>query len=91
DLGRAAGELRLGLRQGERKFILRALLGQDARGMLGWLEGEAGGWVERHRRCETALAGAAGEWGRRAGATARLLAELKLFVPEGAGDPTPAQ
>lgn len=60
DLARAAEDLRLGLRTGERRFALRALLEQDAGAVLTWLAGEAraqasamdGWWRER------ALAGA---------------------------------
>jgi TorA maturation chaperone TorD len=41
DLSRAARELELGTRVGERAFVLRALLDQDARAVLGWLVTEA--------------------------------------------------
>lgn len=41
DLARAAHDLGLGTRVGERAFVLRALLDQDARAVLGWLAGEA--------------------------------------------------
>jgi hypothetical protein len=41
DLARCAAALDLGLRAGERRFALRALLAQDAAGVLGWLAGEA--------------------------------------------------
>ncbi len=41
DLARAAGQLGLGLRVGERAFTLEALLGQDAAGTLRWLADEA--------------------------------------------------
>jgi TorA maturation chaperone TorD len=41
DLERAAADLGLGLRAGERRFALRALLGQDPSGVLGWLAAEA--------------------------------------------------
>lgn len=40
DLARCADALGLGLRAGERRFALRALLAQDAAGVLGWLAGE---------------------------------------------------
>jgi hypothetical protein len=40
DLVRCAGALGLGLRAGERRFALRALLAQDAAGVLRWLAGE---------------------------------------------------
>lgn len=41
DLARAAHDLGLGTRVGERAFVLRALLDQDARAVLGWLAQEA--------------------------------------------------
>ena len=41
DLSRAAHELGLGSRVGERAFVLRALLDQDARAVLGWFADEA--------------------------------------------------
>jgi TorA maturation chaperone TorD len=41
DLERAAAELGLGVRAGERRFALRSLLAQDAAGVLGWLAAEA--------------------------------------------------
>jgi len=41
DLARAAHELDLGARVGERAFVLRGLLDQDAPAVLGWLAGEA--------------------------------------------------
>jgi TorA maturation chaperone TorD len=41
DLTRAARDLGLGARVGERAYMLRALLDQDARAVLGWIAGEA--------------------------------------------------
>ena len=41
DLGRAAADLGLGLRMGERAYILDALLRQNRSGMLAWLAEEA--------------------------------------------------
>ena len=41
DLERAAAELGLGLRAGERRFALRSLISQDATAVLGWLAREA--------------------------------------------------
>ncbi len=50
DLQRAARELGLGLRAGERRYSLAALLGQDPGPTLGWLAAEAEAWRERHAR-----------------------------------------
>lgn len=41
DLERAAAELGIGLRAGERRFALRSLLAQDPAAVLGWLATEA--------------------------------------------------
>jgi hypothetical protein len=41
DLARAAHDLGLGTRVGERAFVLRSLLDQDARAVIGWLAGES--------------------------------------------------
>jgi len=76
DLGRAARELGLGLRLGERRFALRALLAQDAARTLGWLAVEAGRARARHRGLAAPLAPVAVFWAGRAERTAELLGEL---------------
>lgn len=76
DLGRAARELGLGLRLGERRFALRALLAQDAARALGWLAAEAGRARARHRDLAEPLAPVAAFWAGRAERTAELLGEL---------------
>jgi TorA maturation chaperone TorD len=76
DLVRAARQLGLGLRLGERRFVLRTLLAQDTPGTLGWLAGEAESWVDRHSRMPPVLAPVADFWAVRAERTAALLAEL---------------
>ncbi len=76
DLGRAARELGLGLRLGERRFVLRALLAQEAPGTLRWLAGEAEVSIDRHRRAPRALAPVTDFWAARAERTAALLTEL---------------
>jgi TorA maturation chaperone TorD len=82
DLTRAAHSLGLGLRLGERKFILKALFGQDAAGILHWLAEEATRWAGRHRLHLETLGGVASAWAERAEATARLLRELELATGE---------
>jgi TorA maturation chaperone TorD len=82
DLTRAAQRLGLGLRLGERKFILKALFGQDAAGILEWLAEEASRWAGRHRLHLETLGGVAAAWEEKAEATARLLRELKLTTGE---------
>lgn len=77
DLTRAARTLELGLRIGERKYVLESLLAQDARGVLGWLALEAVSWSARHRQQQDTLAGIARAWEAKANASACLLEELK--------------
>jgi hypothetical protein len=77
DLSRAARTLGLGLRAGERKYVLESLFAQDARGVLDWLAREAHAWSERHGRERDTLAGVARAWETKATASARLLEELK--------------
>jgi TorA maturation chaperone TorD len=75
DLMRAARALGLGLRMGERKFILKSLFSQDARALLGWLLEESKQWRQFHRGQE-ALGLIAEAWGAKAVNTAELLKEL---------------
>jgi TorA maturation chaperone TorD len=82
DLSRAARRLGLGLRLGERKFILKSLLSQDGASVLDWLAEEADGWVEHHRLYREALGGIAEVWEEKAVATANLLRELRLAAKE---------
>jgi TorA maturation chaperone TorD len=65
DLLRAGRELGLGVRIAERRFVLEALLAQDAPATLRWLAAFAAGWAARHPP---------GFWRERADATAALLA-----------------
>lgn len=76
DLARAGRELGLGLRVGERRFILRAMLGQDPGVTLEWLAREAVGWVDRHDRAASIAPELAEFWIGRAAATSTLLREL---------------
>jgi hypothetical protein len=76
DLRRAAGELGLGLRAGERKYALEALLGQDAAATLGWLAAEARRWVGAHRSWSEVTGDVARFWIERADRTNALLDSL---------------
>ena len=66
-----------GYRVGERRFTLRALLGQAPAETLGWLAGEAARWSRRHAGQGDGRRGGdlvQAWWARRAGRTARILA-----------------
>ncbi|MEO6990219.1 MAG: molecular chaperone TorD family protein [Candidatus Baltobacteraceae bacterium] len=82
DLRRAGERLGLAVRHGERRYILRALLSQDAPATLRWLREEADAWATRH---ETLLGAPAAV--RAHGATrARRTAEVLAVAAEQAGD-----
>ena len=76
DLERAAEKLELGLRQGERRYALKALLGQDSGTVLNWLSTEAGRAAERARQWPEPLAVVAEFWAERAEWSRDLLSEL---------------
>lgn len=82
DFGRAARRLGLGLRLGERRFILEALFSQDAAGILDWLAEEASLWVMRHRHAHPSLGRMAKVWEERALMSLSLLRELELAAKE---------
>ncbi|HKP72992.1 MAG TPA: molecular chaperone TorD family protein [Pyrinomonadaceae bacterium] len=84
DLSRAARTLGLGLRIGERKFVLESLFAQDAPGLLGWLAAEADDWRERHRGQRDALGQTARWWEEKAAASVKLLEELKTTADDAA-------
>ena len=77
DLARAAVSLGAALRAGERKFALKSLLGQDARGTLAWLADEALRQASQHAQHRDTLGAIAEWWSARAGATEKLLRELE--------------
>ena len=72
DLERAADELGLGLRAGERRFALRGLLGQAPAAVLSWLAGEA----RAQAAALVALPPITAWWAERAKGTAAWLDEL---------------
>lgn len=77
DLVRAARMLNLGLRVGERAFMLRSLISQDVPYMFDWLAHEAEEWKQRHAAYEAHLGDVALFWHARAQATASLLRRLR--------------
>ena len=75
DLARAAEELELGRRVGERRFVLEALLSQAAQPTLAWLRDFASEQAEAH--AALAVPAPIGDyWRGRATVTSALLAEL---------------
>lgn len=76
DLRRAGRELGLGLRLGERAFVLAALLDQDARATVRWIALEAQRQARGHRRLAASLRPVTRLWTERAEVTARLLIGL---------------
>lgn len=76
DLAAAAHALDVGLRRGERRFVLDAMLQQDAAGGLRWLAAHARRWADRHRRRPPVTADPSAWWASRAAATAALLADM---------------
>lgn len=85
DLARAARDRGLGLRVGERAYILRSMASQDSRATLEWLAEEAREWAVLHDRGGSTAPEVADFWTRRASATGRLLGELRDDVA-GAAD-----
>jgi hypothetical protein len=77
DLAGGADATGAGHRIGERRFTLRALLGQAPAETLAWLAGEAARWSRRHASQGDDQPGGdivQAWWARRAGHTARILA-----------------
>lgn len=75
DLRRAAADLGLGLRAGERRFVLRALLQQEPSAVGQWLETEAAAWASRLAAATEPYGDVSGYWVSRARATASTLRE----------------
>lgn len=77
DLARAARALGLGLRMGERRFILTSLFAQDPDGMLEWLAAEARTRAAAHRAHAAVTGAVAGFWAGRSESTAALLTAVR--------------
>ncbi len=76
DLARAATELELPVRSGDRRLALGGLLEQEPSATLHWLRAEAGRWVRRHQHLAAVTGSTAIFWVERATATSRLLRAL---------------
>lgn len=77
DLTRAAHGLGLGVRLGERRFILDSLFNQNPQGVVEWLLKEASLWQDRHLQNQRALCALAAAWHYKAHAAAKLLEEIR--------------
>lgn len=77
DLRRAASDLGLGLRAGERRYVLRALFAQDAASTMEWLEREALAWSGRHASMTGAPSDVRAFWSARSSRTAALVRSLR--------------
>jgi len=78
DLERAAAELRLGLRAGERRYALRALIGQDRAATLGWLAEYARQMAGESPDSSTASSPIDEFWRQRALASAARLGQAAI-------------
>jgi len=74
-LAAGAGEAGVGHRIGERRYTLRAMLGQDPHATLAWAAAEAARWRDRHAR-RAAGDEVAGWWAARAARTGACLRGL---------------
>ena len=81
DFDRAGTDLGLGVRKGERRYVLKALLAQDAEATLEWLATEASVWSESHANRISWTGSIARFWSQRAQATADLLSDLAADSP----------
>ena len=84
DLEQAGRQTRVGVRRGERRFALDAMLAQDPPGVLSWLSRHARRWATLHLRPSS---GAAGYWWhQRSKATADVLGRLCQRLRSGCED-----
>jgi TorA maturation chaperone TorD len=91
DLSRAALELGLGLRQGERAYVLKALLGQEPAATLSWLASEARRWEEIHAGMSADLEPVRGFWRQRARTCARQVTRSIPATSSGHGSTRPLE
>jgi hypothetical protein len=85
DLARCAQHVGVGLRRGERRFALRAMLEQDATGTLGWLAARARWWSRRSAsQAQPTTNDPCAWWARRAADTAAV---LEALVADGTESP----
>ena len=83
-LALGAGQACVGHRIGERRFALRAMLGQDPHSTLTWLADEAFRWSQRHHS-RAPGDNVTGWWAARAGRTGQFLQECAAATAPPAG------
>ena len=76
----SARDLGLGLRVGERAYILKAMMSQGPTETLDWLAGEAQHWEQLHYQAGSIALEVADFWAQRAHDTFVLLGELRADV-----------
>ena len=76
DLARLGDELGLGVRAGERRYVLRAMAGQEPAGSLGWLSSFAEEWSDRLVQGQDGQGTLAQFWSDKARRSAALLRAL---------------
>jgi hypothetical protein len=81
DLDAAAARLGLGLRRGERRFVLHWLARQDPAGVIGWLAEEATRQADLPHRSRAGSDPVTEHWQARARATAHALEQAVDLVP----------
>ncbi len=87
DLRRAARDLGMGLRVGERRFMLTALLEQSPRDCLTWLADEARRWRESCSNWSGLAPATAEHWAARATRTRHVLQDLAQASSQAASLP----
>ena len=78
DFARAGSDLGLGVRKGERRYVLKALLAQDPKATLDWLATEATLWSQRHADRIFWTGPIARFWALKAQTSADLLRDLAV-------------
>jgi hypothetical protein len=76
DLERAGRTIGLAVRVGDRRFLIRTFLGQDAGATLVWLAREADGWMARHEAVRSLSPLLAEFWVEKASSSVDLLRSL---------------
>ncbi len=88
DLRKVASDLKLGLRVGERRWVIESLLGQDPQATLSWLASFCRHWSESHRRWVPVTGDVGRFWLERAEGAQRLVLRALAETEEVVAQPT---